>query len=441
MNNPLQPQFKIRIFNGKKAQLDTLKKTGVNIATDKEYIDIESCVSTPVVYEEEANLLNTLNFTIDKYADLLLYYLYIGQTVFLYGGYYMDNGSGMQHVFSGTVTRVKTQFFDSGRVSCSVECMNYGYVKMGKDYKNFVYPDSRSSRRFATKDSLSAEDIIKGIAEDNKMSLGKIVLSSEAKAMRFTKDNIRYQRNMSDWKFLQILAQDLGCNMWITTDNGTDQINFVSYEKAFRDQSEISFLFPLYGVISDIRPSEMQTFEDSTYNRPRILRGLTVDEDISQATAVTRSAMYFDKDTGEYKEAISAINEDKNGNRTIVFYELDESKVEYVHQTNPELADKIRESGPTSLPWGNPDNPESASYYYRKVKIYDESQSVFDKAFFGIKVTAKCNQDLKIRSQRTYKIRGILSYHSKNLETSFYLRGLKHVWDKDGVWTELDFIR
>lgn len=441
MNNPLQPQFKIRIFNGKKAQLDTLKKTGVSVASDNEYIDIERCVTTPVVYEEEANLLNTLNFTINKHADSLLYYLYIGQTIMLYGGYYANNGSGMQHIFSGTVTRVKTKFSDSGRVSCNVECMNYGYVKMGKDYKNFVYPDSRSSRRFATGESLSAEDIIRGIAEANKMTLGEISLSPEAKAVRFNKDNIRYQRNMSDWKFLQILAQDLGCNMWVSTDNGTDQLNFVSYERAHRDQSDISFLFPLYGVITDIRPSEMQTFDDSAFNRPRILKDLTVDEDISQATAVTRSSMYFDKATGEYKEAISKITTDRNGSRSITFYELDESKVEHIHRTNPELADKIRESGPTSLPWGDPNNPESASYYYRKIKVYDETQSVFDRAFFGIKVTAKCNQDLKIRSQRTYKIRGILSYHSKDLETSFYLRGLKHVWDKDGVWTELDFIR
>ena len=66
---------------------------------------------------------------------------------------------------------------------------------------------------------------------------------------------------------------------------------------------------------------------------------------------------------------------------------------------------------------------------------------VFDKAFYGITVTAKTLLDLDIRSQRSYKIRGILSYHSKDKETSFFLRGLKHTWDNDGCWTELDFIR
>lgn len=441
MENPIQPQFKIRVFNGKRAHLDTLKKTGAAVSPDKDYIDIEACVAYPVIYSEEASLLNTVEFTIDKHADLLLYYFYIGQSVILYGGYYSDSSSAMRHVFSGTVTRVKTQFMNNGRVTCKVECMNYGFTKLGKEAKNFTYPDPNGSRKFAKKDSLSVMDVVKGIAEENKLSIGKIQLSPEAKAVKFTKTNIRYQRNMTDWKFLSILAQDFGCSLWITSDGGTEELNFVSIDKAFKNQSDLSFLFPLYGVVTNIKPSEMQTFDNSSYNRPRIIRDVTVDEDISQATAVSRSAMYFDKDTGEYKEAISKIETDKNGKRTITFYELDEQKVEQVHQDNPELADKIREGGPTSLEWGEPNNPKCASYYYRAVKIYDEGQSVFDKAFFGITVAAKCNMDLNIKSQCSYKIRGILSYHSKDLETSFYLRGLKHVWDKDGCWTELDFIR
>ena len=84
---------------------------------------------------------------------------------------------------------------------------------------------------------------------------------------------------------------------------------------------------------------------------------------------------------------------------------------------------------------------EYGSYYYKEIKKYDESTAVFDRAFFGITVTGWVNLDLDIVSQKTYKIRGILSYNSDSLETSFFLRGLKHVWDTDGCKTELDFIR
>lgn len=446
MDRPIQPSFKIRVFNGKRVHLDTLKGSNVVTSSDKNYIDIERCVTWPVTYEEQASLISTLNFEVDKNADLLLYYFYIGQSVIFYGGHYADNQSGMKHVFSGTVTRIKTKFTDNGKVSFSVECMNYGFTKMGKDFKNYVYPDKKSKRKFAQKDNLSVFQIISGIAKENNIELGDIDLSSGAKRINYNKISVSYQKNESDWKYLNKLAQDLGCNCWISNEDGVDKLNFCSNEKAFRKQSkDISFLFPLITtdkrMDGSIKSSEWQKQNDSAYNRPRLLKDVTVDEDISQAYAVSRSAVYFDKDTGEYKEAIARIETDKDGNNTMTFYELDEERVAYINRTNPELADKIRSGSPTSLIWGTPDNPECASYYYKVTKIYDEQVAVFDKAFFGITVTAKCNQDLNIRSQRTYRIRGILSYHSKSLDTSFFLRGLKHIWDSDGSWTELDFIR
>lgn len=446
MDRPIQPSFKIRVFNGKRVHLDTLKGSNVVTSSDRNYIDIERCVTWPVTYEEQASLISTLNFEVDKNADLLLYYFYIGQSVIFYGGHYADNQSGMKHVFSGTVTRIKTKFTDNGKVSFSVECMNYGFTKMGKDFKNYVYPDKKSKRKFAQSDNLSVFQIIKGIANENNIELGDVDLSSGAKRVNYNKISVSYQKNESDWKYLNKLAQDLGCSCWISNEDGVDKLNFCSNEKAFRKQSkDISFLFPLITTDkrmgSSIKSSEWQTQNDAAYNRPRLLRDVTVDEDISQAYAVSRSAVYFDKTTGDYKEAIARIETDKDGNNTMTFYELDEERVAYINRTNPELADKIRSGSPTSLIWGTPDNPECASYYYKVTKIYDEQVAVFDKAFFGITVTAKCNQDLKIRSQRTYRIRGILSYHSKSLDTSFFLRGLKHIWDSDGSWTELDFIR
>lgn len=446
MDRPLQPSFKIRVYAGKRVGVDTLKGSDIVTSADKNYIDIEQYVAYPVTYEEQASLISTLNFEVNKNADLLLYYFFVGQAVIFHGGYYTDNQSGMKHVFSGTVTRIKTKFSDNGKISFTVECMNYGFTKMGKDFKNFVYPDKKSSRKFAQKENLSVRQIIEGIAKENNIEIGDIDLSSGAKRVNYDKISVSYQKNESDWKYLNKLAQDLGCTCWISNEDGVEKLNFCSTEKTFSKQTkDISFLFPLITTDSrmdgSIKDTEWQKQNDPSYNRPRLLRDVSVDEDISQAYAVSRSAVYFDKNTGEYKEAVSKIETDKDGNSTMTFYELDEERVAYVNKTNPELADKIRSGSPTSMPWGTPDNPECASYYYKATKIYDEQTAVFDKAFFGITVTAKCNQDLNIRSQRSYRIRGILSYHSKSLSTSFFLRGLKHIWDSDGSWTELDFIR
>lgn len=449
MDRPLQPSFKIRVFVGKRVHVDTLKGSNIIESSDDNYLDIERFVSPSVTYEEQASLISTLNFEVCKFADVLLYYFHIGQSIIFYGGHYADNQSGMKHVFSGTVTRIKTKFSDNGMITFSVECMNYGFTKMGKDFKNFVYPDKNSSRKFAKAETLTVKQIIEGIAKENGIEIGTVDLSSDAKRVNYDKISVSYQKNESDWRYLNKLAQDLGCNCWISTEDGVDKLNFCSHKKAFEKQSkDISFLFPLITTEKNkmdgsIKSTEWQNQNNSAYNRPRLLRDVTVDEDISQAYAVSRSAVYFDKNTGDYKEAISRIETDDEGNSKMVFYELDEQRVKYINDTNPELADKIRKGSPTSMPWGDPKNPspECACYYYKVTERYDEKMAVFDKAFFGITVTAKCNQDLAIRSQRTYQIRGILSYHSKSLTTSFFLRGLKHIWDSDGCWTELDFIR
>lgn len=420
-----------------------MKNAGVYVSADGEYIDIERCVSLPVTYEEQASLLNTLTFTVDKFADVLLYYFYIGQTIHFYGGRYTGNDQGVRHVFSGTVTRIRTYFADNGKVTFSVECMSYGFTKLGKTSLSYVYPDANSDRAWAKKDPLTIEDIVRGIAQENKFNIGQLELTADARAVKFTKTKIRYQKDMTDWEFLQHLADDHGCRCWMAAEDGVDKLNFCSDSKAAGHSSDISFVYPLKSADMDPRfkSTEIQTFGESQFNRPRILRNVQVDEDVSMAYAVARSAQYYDKETGEYKDNVVTITQDKDGRRVQYFYELDESRVEWINEHEPEIAKKIRDGNPASLPWGDPKDPNSASYYYKEIKKYDANVAVFDKAFFGITVTAKTLLDLDIKSQRSYKLRGILSYHSQDKETSFFLRGLKHIWDKDGCWTELDFIR
>ena len=109
------------------------------------------------------------------------------------------------------------------------------------------------------------------------------------------------------------------------------------------------------------------------------------------------------------------------------------------------MAERIRRLGPFNIEWSSgrePESPQFARYYYKAVtKPYDESVAVFDKAFLGIKIKARCNQDLDIHSQRVYNVRGILRYSSTEKTEGYFLRGLTHIWDADGTWTDLDMIK
>lgn len=451
--NALQPQFKIRIYKAgtRPGASDSHIPRGKQFRFDDNhpYMDIEDCVAWGVTYEEEASLLNTLTFTVDKYADVLLYNFRMGQWITLFGGYYDESGAGMRKVFVGTVIRIKSNFPDNGRISFTVTCMSYGFTSMGKDKLYYIYPDKKSPRKFAFgKAELSLAQLVEGIARDCGMEIGEI---SPAYQVKFTETRTHRQKDMSDWQFLHKLASQYSCYLWTEFKNGKEVFYFVDRKKSHKKStSEIQFLYPLQGSegIKDIKPEEVHRFEGMTWNRPRIIRNVTVDEDISLAYAVSRSALYIDKETGEEKEAIAQILTDTEGKQVTVFYELDESKVEEVNRTNPELADQIRSLGGAPKGWssGVPDiekeTPEYTRYYYKEVKRYDnEDVAMYDNAFFGIYLKARCNQDLNIKSQVSYNVRGILRYSSNNKTGRYFLRGLRHIWEKEGAITELDFIK
>lgn len=455
MFQPIQPQFKIRLYprDSRPQGNDKFSSKGLRYNADKfaSYMDIEECVAYPVVYEETADLINKLTFTVDKHADVLIYRMFLGMWIVLFGGYYDGDGKGVRKVFSGTVTRIYLDCPDNGKIRFRVECMGYSFNQMGKDtYNNFTYPDPNSKRPFAKgRTTITLENLIRGIVEECGMVVGEISLPSAKAGETFTSTHIRYQKNISDWKFLLSLAKSYGCTIWTEVRDGTEYFYFVDINRAANTiNDEISFVYPLQGdklKVENVNASEVQRFSDTRWNRPRIMRSVSVTEDIDQANAVVRSSYDVDMETGDVKMQVSEIGEE-NGRKVIYMYELDEAKVEYINRTNPELADKIRNSGITDMKWSSgvpikQESPEYARYYYKQTKIVDAETAVFDRAFFGITVEATVNQDLDIRSQRSYPIRGILRYDTTNHTSRYFLRSLRHVWDSNGTSTELEFIR
>ena len=457
MYQPIQPQFKIRVYprGSRPSGSDKVSAKGLRYSSGhfSSYMDIEDCAAFPITYEASADLISRLTFSIDKHADVLLHRMYLGMWVVFYGGYYDENGSGMCKVFSGTITRIVTTFPDNGKVSFNVECMGYQYNQMGKNtYQNYVYPDPNSTRNFAKgRETISLVEIIKGIVEECGMQIGELVLPPSQMNKIYTLTEIKRQKNLSDWNFLLSLAKENGCSMWTDMINGAELLYFVDKNVAVKTiDDSISFVYPLQGdkfSVKGLKDSEIQRFSDVRWNRPRIMRNVTVTEDISSAYAVTRASYDIDPETGEIKNYVSEIKEEE-GKKVIYMYELDEAKVAYIDKTNPELADRIRNSGATEWAKGwssgvpiEQESPEYARYYYKEVKHVDEGVAVFDRAWFGIEVAATVNQDLKIRSQRSYKLRGILRYDTSSHTDRYFLRSLRHIWDVDGTSTELDFIR
>lgn len=457
MQRPLQPQFKIRVFNlGISGDSERFYNSSNPYSSDGKYLDIEEFVGYPINIDFQASLLNTLTFTIIKNSEVIVPHIHIGKVVKMYASDgYNDNLSGMRKVFTGTIVKCKTTYADNGKIMANVTCMNYGYNQLGKDHSYYVYPDEKSERAFAKgKKEITIQEIVEGICNDSGVQIGEISIKGDTK---LTKKKSRRQKGVTDWAFLNYLAKCYGCSCWLESVDGVEKLFFVDKSQVRHTVSkEIGFVY-MSEAVKQLRDSERKTFltDGGVYTRPRILREVSLEEDVSMAYSVTRSAQYFDKETGEQKEGIAStvLKKTKEGDveiekMLVEFYELDEDKVALVDKTNPGLAEAIRNMEPGGLkgwssdPTGAADenDPHYTKYYYRKKQVVEENIAVFDQAFRGITVTATCVMDLDIKPQRAYPIRGLIRYNSKSSTEWYYLQGLTYNWDTSGPTMTLNFI-
>ena len=91
------------------------------------------------------------------------------------------------------------------------------------------------------------------------------------------------------------------------------------------------------GDIKSARLQEIQQFDDSVWNRPRILRSVTVDENINAAYSVRRSAVKFKPQTGQLEDNVVAEITEKDGKKVITMYEFDAERVKEVAEKQPDV--------------------------------------------------------------------------------------------------------
>lgn len=491
MYRPLQPEFKIITYLPKKVPIEgdfiPRGKNAIDRGTGGD--DITQSVGWGVTYEERKDLINTLNFTVVKNVETLITgHLKIGNWVVLYGGFYTDEEKEMKKVFIGNITRLRTNFTTGGVISVDVECVSGFYQKMNKEiYSSYSYPMRGSSTKYFVniedeeeeknmdgeklnpiyanprpslrdKDILTIEDIVRAIASENKVELREFKIPLQAKNVTFTPKNFIQQRNLTDWEFLRKLGAKYGFFIHQTIENNKEVLYVLnSYVKTQQmtdilDVKDIGFLYqsrsfndfnPDTSVPKDI---EIQKFDKPEWNRIRTLRDVTVTEDVVSAFSTRFVIEYFDDKTGKHEQTTADRWQNEQGEWVTRVYEYDDKIVQRLVDSNHPIAETISLRGCDHLNWKDDAPPGTTfteydlNYYYKEKFITDSKTSVYDQAYLGIDITATCNMDLNIKSQKVYPIRGIFRYSSANtVEDKYMLMGLKHIWNADGAITELEF--
>jgi hypothetical protein len=397
-NRPLQPQYQVKISG----------------------IDATAYVDYGMTYEEQPDMITVLNFTLSN-GVYWLERLKLGLPVQLWAGNYKVGN--YRKLFSGNIKVMKTNFGDDGRISVSINAYDTVWSQAASSSNHFVYPSKNCLRGWAGTEKLTSSDMIKNIVmREMGCDIGEIDITHDKVY------NWKYpvaQTNMTDWAFLRKMAKILGCFVWAENTNDSQRINFVDIGKAASYSAQTIFTYILRDELGGYLTKELDANELP-------MRGVSVEEDSTQAFANKRIVTKFDPITGSETTLISRYDEDK---KIVYYYQLDEAKVAQLRKENPVEADRLLSQGPFGI--------SEADYmkFYKETSHQDDEIAVFDSPFLGITVRATVDGDINLRSQQSYILRNIARYGSKERTGRYLMRGLRHTWDESGFNTDVEFAR
>ena len=175
-------------------------------AKNKVNFDLTPYVDSNLTITDEDGLVKECNFTISR-SLLMVDVLSIGMIIEVVGGDLVES----QSLFTGYIKSLEPNFTDSGDVELVIKCHSTEGKSLNVSVKDLVYPSKTNSESWA-KQSLTFTDIITNLSR----KMGITVLSENiqvSKEITATFESPVKQSNCTDWKFIQQLAEKLGCRV------------------------------------------------------------------------------------------------------------------------------------------------------------------------------------------------------------------------------------
>lgn len=454
MSEQIQPQYQLFVNN----------------------VDVTNDVTDDVTLVEEPNNITNLTFTLsgNKYSIGVADIIKIGDKITFSGGSKgfskaEPNQLNYRMFFSGLVKNLSPQYQETGLTKCTVEALDTGYVAFTEKIYH-CYPSKGADKRtWSNKDSITAEEIARNIIEKELNMTVKTI--DIVKGQPYTRKNPTIQRGMNDWKFLQKLAKENGCDVFCSvTPEGRNEISLIDIGKQKNsDDKKVRFIYPLRESLYDKTEPNKNTFYTKEINNIKGVAdipvlSLTITQDLTLFYANRRSVDFNDPATGEsinviqtYDEltpAMEKVNRDykaqgkkepyvvtlTKGTKSFVtaYYrmEVDETTLPPAGTKEHDAVKKIAQSAISGE--GGVDFDDMKKYF-KKAEFLDPRFKVVDAPYVGIDVTAQIEGEVYLKNERSYQIIGVQRYDSSRLDESYHLRTITHTWGDSGYLCDLQF--
>ena len=412
-------------------------------------VDVTDSVEGDVTFESTPERVGQLTFTLigrdfvtnaraDTSETTFKNVVKMLDEVFFEGGAGIDGDYNYEPLFKGTIKYVRPQFPDDGTLRVNIEAVDYSY-RMAVNNNYYAYPSKKCERNWAQKKSIKASEIIKNIAEDMGLQVGKrndgtedirLVVDKE-----FTYREPLTQRNETDYQLLRKLAKRLNCHFWTSFEDDQTYLHFADKSLLRNDEGEdVSFVYFLRTNNGDFQFKQLSSMEVPIWS-------VDLDQDFSAIGETRRVITKFDYATGEEINVFEAkIVEDGQEITKLFTFEIDESKTRKLSPEKRRELEKMSYSiaGDESSPY----SIDEIAKYFKPAKFYNDRKELgVDKPYFGITINATCEGNVHIKARKNYKVKGIGRYGSDSLEGTYFLTTLRHIWGQGGFLTEMELMK
>ena len=406
-------------FNVKISSPKTSKKQVSFDATD--YI-VDGCSLV-----DEDGLIKEFNFDL-KNGYLMMDVLSIGMRIDLVGGDLDKN----QHLFSGFIKEINPKFEETGQVILRIKSYSDEGSKLGVSIRDLVYPSKNHPKSWATKE-LMYSDIISNLAKEVgiRVNSSNIKVRKDIKAS-FSKGTVR-QKNMTDWAFMQMLAEKIHCTLWTTESKGVSELHLIDDSLVVGTLAPYTFYFVNSDEIAEPiidSPEIVQKRQDEVNYRSAVSRSdkeiqiITADVKLDTQNNTGAFKQTTDPKTGETKVTTERpiLNDKGEDTGETERWVLDEAKVRALSFEARQELIELFVSG--KITWEGENGTVSAKQYFKKEIIGGSSRdgeanntevevSKGDIKDDGVGTTGSSTENTGSKSYRTVidegKLRGLSS--------------------------------
>lgn len=202
-------------------------------------LDVTDDVNSDIIKTEEDSKHVSCEFTLKNgfpWFNLLI----PGLTVLVYASDTTNDESGEYLFFSGATGELEADFRESGDIHLHVKSYSRDYLTLAKERKKLIYP-STDNKGFE-KPMTATQLVTKIIRQYPSLEAGIILIEDNPS---YTDKTPISQDDVTDWAFLNDLADELGCVLFTETpEDKKTQVNFVSETSLTQSMANISLFHP-----------------------------------------------------------------------------------------------------------------------------------------------------------------------------------------------------